>query len=156
MENKIIVTLFIIITAITGYSQNSSVLDMNPYFSAVIVRNIDTSSLWYQSVFGLQVKNRINEPETGFKVIILESSQLVMELIEDKSSLDTKKILNGKPEGTHIQGFFKIGFKVSDVDACINHLKNLKITVERVYTDSSNKRNFLINDPDGNLVQLFE
>jgi len=144
------------IAAITikAYSQDSLSFDLKPYFSAVIVSDIDSSAAWYQSVLGLKVKNRINEPESGFKIVILESSYLLIELIEDKSSLEQKKILENKPEGTHVQGFFKIGFKVSNIDVCIDHLKNLKILVEHVYKESSNKRNFLINDPDGNFIQF--
>lgn len=154
MKTKIIAIVVMVASALTTYSQDSSVFNMNPYFSAVIVRNIDTSCLWYQSVLGLKVKNRINEPERGFKIAILESPRLVMELIEDKSALEQKKIIGNKPEGTHVQGFFKIGFKVSSIDVYITHLKMLKISVDRIYTDPSNKRNFLITDPDGNLVQF--
>ena len=89
--------------------------------------------------------------------MILESSTVLLELIENKSWPDQKKLLADKPAGTRIQGFFKIGFKGPDMDACIKHLAGLKIIPERIYTDSeTKKRNFLINDPNGNLVQFFE
>jgi hypothetical protein len=156
MTHKISLTAFLMFMFFFARSQSVQSLDMKPYFSAVIVKNVDTSSLWYQSVLMLKVKNRINDTARGFRVEILESSQLLIELIENKLWLDPKSILKDKPEGTQMQGFFKIGFKVSDVDACVTYLKNLKINVERIYKEPSGKRNFLINDPDGNLLQFFE
>ena len=89
--------------------------------------------------------------------MILESSSFLLELIENKTWPTQKKLLAGQPGGTRIQGFFKIGFKVTDMDACLKMLAALKIIPERIYTDpATKKRNFLINDPDGNLVQFFE
>ncbi|MGZ8516074.1 MAG: VOC family protein, partial [Chitinophagaceae bacterium] len=128
-----------------------------PYFSAVIVNNVDSSATWYQSVFDLKIKNRINDTPNGFRVMILESSTFLLELIENRSWPDQKKLLEGKPEGTRIQGFFKMGFKVPDMDACLKRLADLRVIPGRIYTDSeTKKRNFLINDPDGNLVQFFD
>jgi hypothetical protein len=55
-----------------------------------------------------------------------------------------------------MQGHFKIGFRIADMDACLKHLVALKIIVPQVWTDAkTKKRNFLIKDPDGNLVQFF-
>jgi glyoxalase/bleomycin resistance protein/dioxygenase superfamily protein len=143
------------LTFLVVNSQDRPGTEVQPYFSAVIVNNLDTSALWYQSVFDLKVRNLPDVPD-GFRVAILESPGFVLELIENKSWLDPKKILEGKPEGTHIRGFFKIGFKVTDMNAWISHLKKFNVTVDRIYKDASNKRNFLVPDPDGNLVQFFE
>jgi hypothetical protein len=41
-------------TAVQG--QAKSPFDAKPYFSAVIVNNVDSSGAWYQSVFGLKIK----------------------------------------------------------------------------------------------------
>lgn len=126
-------------------------------FSAVIVKNVDSSTAWYQSVFDLKIKSRIDDTQNGFRVMIMESSTFLLELIENEKWPDQKKLLVGQPEGTRIQGFFKIGFKVTDLDACLKRLAALEIIPERIYADpETKKRNFLINDPDGNLVQFFE
>lgn len=154
MKNYLIALLTLIIS--TGYSQDAKPFEQIPYFTAVIVKNVDSSVEWYQSVFDLKLNKTIDDPQNGFRVRILASPHFVVELIENKSWLDRDKILKGQPEGTQIEGFFKTGFKVSDLDACITHLKKLKIPVDRIYTDPDKKRNFLINDPDGNLIQFFE
>ena len=157
MRNKILLSLFILFSAFIAPAQTAGGSKYEPWFSAVIVNNVDSSTAWYQSVFDLKIKNRIDDTQNGFRVMIMESSTFLLELIENKTWPDQKKLLAGKPEGTRIQGFFKMGFKVPDMDACLKRLAVMKIFPERIYTDSATKkRNFLINDPDGNLVQFFE
>jgi catechol 2,3-dioxygenase-like lactoylglutathione lyase family enzyme len=157
MRYRIVAVLLLLKFAGTSQAQNPAAFKYQPYFSAVIVNNVDSSTAWYQSVFDLKVINRINDTAGGFRVVIMESPVYVLELIENKSWPDQKKLLSDKPAGTRIQGFFKIGFSVPDMDACLKHLAGLKIIPDRIYTDSdTKKRNFLINDPDGNLVQFFE
>ena len=161
MKNKIILSVLISIANIT-YSQGgekpgstSNSFSPDHYFSAVIVKNIDSSVSWYQSVLGLKARFLTGTPQ-GIRVAILESPQIVIEIIENSDWLDPKKLLEGKPEGTRIYGYFKIGFKIASMDNFLEHLKKLNITVPRIYKDDSGKRNFLVDDPDKNLVQFFE
>jgi catechol 2,3-dioxygenase-like lactoylglutathione lyase family enzyme len=157
MRNKILLSLVILSSAFGLRAQSAAGFKYEPLFAAVIVNNVDSSTAWYQSVFDMKIKNRIDDTQNGFRVMIMESSTFLLELIENKSWPDQKKLLSGKPAGTRIQGFFKIGFTVPDMDACLKRLAALKIIPERIYTDAdTKKRNFLINDPDGNLVQFFE
>jgi len=156
MKYKIMLAALTTIIAARMYSQDLSALNYQPYFSAVIVRNIDTSARWYKSVFSLKIKNEINDAANGFKVTILESPAFLLELLELKGVLVRKEILDNLQGNKQIQGHFKIGFKLADMDAFLKHLAFLKINVPQVWTDSTTKkRNFLINDPDGNLIQCF-
>ena len=50
MKNKCYLTSIIIAFTVTGHAQNVTAYDLKPYFSAVVVNNIDSSTLWYQSV----------------------------------------------------------------------------------------------------------
>lgn len=156
MNKKMLISLYALLSTLLVDAQNSSQARYEPYFAAVIVKNVDTSAKWYQSVFDLKVKNRINA-EGGFRIVIMESSSLLLELIENASWPDQKKLLANQPAGTRIQGFFKIGFRVPDMNTWLSHLATMKVVPDRIYTDSdTKKRNFLINDPDGNLIQFFE
>ena len=131
--------------------------EWQPYFSAVVVKNLATSVKWYQSVFDLRVKTQMIDPNQSYRITILESSSYLLEILELKGSLVRKDLLKDKPDGTELQGHFKIGFKISDVNKWLEHLKSLSITVPQVWTDSkTGRKNFLIQDPDGNLVQFFE
>ena len=154
MKNKILVTLFIIIANIV-HAQSSTSFQVDHYFSALIVKNIDSSVNWYQSVLGLKTRFLPDVPK-GIRVAILESPQIVLEVIENESWLDPKELLKDKPEGTRLHGYFKIGFRVTAMDSFIEHLKKLNISIPRIYKDNSGKRNFLVEDPDKNLVQFFE
>jgi hypothetical protein len=150
--SKIVLTALIVTGAITAKCQATEPV---PYFSAVIVTNMDSSVVWYQSVFGLKVKNQMNDG--GNKVVILESGRMLLELLELKGSLTQKEILKGKSAETKIQGHFKIGFKVGDLDGFIKHLSRINIPVNQVWGNATSKtRNFLIYDPGGNLIQFFE
>lgn len=157
MRNKLFLSILSVAWTVSVHPQALPSFRYDPYFSAIIVKNVDTSSAWYQSVFNLKEKNRINDTERGFRVVTLESSSFLLELIENKAWLEQKKVLENKPDGTRIQGFFKIGFKVPDMDACLKKLADLKIIPDRIYTDAeTRKRNFLMEDPDKNLIQFFE
>lgn len=154
MKNKVILVVFIIMMN-TVYSQQSTSFQVDHYFSALIVKNIDSSVNWYQSVLGLKTRLLPGMPQ-GIKIAILESPQIILEIIENSAWLDPKELLKGKPEGTELHGYFKIGFKITAMDNFIEYLKKLNISIPRIYKDDSGKRNFLIEDPDKNLVQFFE
>lgn len=151
---KLITSLIIVSIC---FSANAQSFDYQPSFSAVVVKDIDASVNWYKSVFGLGVKEVMNDPNNAYKITILESPKYMVELLQLNGSVPKAESLKGKPSGTETQGHFKIGFKVANMDACLKHLANLKITVPQIWTDpKTKKRNFLITDPDGNLVQFFE
>lgn len=135
----------------------ASSFDYKPSFSAIIVKDVAASSKWYSSLFDLKVRDRVTDEKGAYDVYILESPKLVLELLQIKASLPKKELLAGKGEGTEVHGYFKFGFNVKDINACLRHLKSLNIDVPQVWTDSkTKKRNFLITDPDGNLIQFFE
>jgi len=152
---KLLPALFILVW-LNAQSKNPTP-DFQPYFSAIVAKNFTASVKWYQSVFGLKVRTEMNDPNQSYRVIILESSNYLLEILELKGSLIKEELVQGKPNGTEIQGHLKIGFKISNVNRWLEHLKSFSIDVPQVWTDSNTgKKNFLIKDPDGNLVQFFE
>jgi hypothetical protein len=154
MKGKLILGLLIGLSN-TIQSQQAPSFRVDPYFSALIVKNIDSSVNWYRSVLGLKSRFLPGTPQ-GIKVAILESPQFVLEIIENNTWIDPKELLKGRPEGTRLHGYFKTGFRVTSMDSFIEYLNKLNITIPRIYKDDSGKRNFLIEDPDKNLVQFFE
>ena len=150
---KRLIIVFFIAFCCCSYSQ-----DLKPYFSAVIVSNIDSSVAWYSKVLGLQLRNRTDAPERGFRQANLYKDDLLIELIQVDSSLPGNKILETHPPKTRIRGFAKFGLSVKNIDALFSKLKaqNIKFTGRMVTDPINNKKTFLINDPDDNLIQLFE
>jgi len=150
--------LFLFIAScISANSFPQSSFEYEPNFSAIIVKDIRVSSDWYKSVFGLKTKTESNDVQNGYQVAIMESEDFLLELMELRGSLTRDELLAGKPGGTQIQGHFKLGFKVENIDTCLKRLAELGIDVPQVWKDKvSGKRNFIIKDPDGNLIQFFD
>jgi glyoxylase I family protein len=152
-----LLSLLVIMTPGHTKAQSPSSFEYVPSFAAVVVNNMETSTQWYKAVFKLYVKDEIADDKNGYKITILESERFLVELLELKGSVAPMTLLEDEPKETKIQGYFKIGFKVPDMDKCLQHLAELKIQVPRIWTDSdTRKRNFIITDPDGNLIQFFE
>jgi catechol 2,3-dioxygenase-like lactoylglutathione lyase family enzyme len=150
-------TIIILMILLTTKGQTASVPVYEPYFSAIVVSNADSSAIWYKTLLGLKEKEKMNDPAGSYKVIILESPKFLLELLELKGSLLHKNILEGEPDGIRIQGHLKMGFRITDADEWLKHLAALKINVPQVWTNpTTNKRNFIVSDPDGNLIQFFD
>ena len=132
--------------------------EIKPYFSALFVRNVDSSVAWYSKVLKMKVRNRTDAPERGFRQVNLTGDGLLIELIEVDSSLSEERILADQPPKTRIRGFTKFGLVVEDIDKLFAKLKeqHIKFTGRMVTDPVNNKRTFLVNDPDDNLVQFFE
>lgn len=150
--------LFYAIFAIPAFGQSSAGNGVQPYFSAVVVTNAEKSSEWYQSVLGVKLRNVNENVERGSKIVVLSSGNVMLELIEVNSRVLPNDVLRGKPEQTLIVGFTKVGFRVTDLDAAVRRLTDLKVKFfGDVYLDPvSSKRSFLVQDPDNNLIQFFE
>jgi len=150
--------LVMIILLATSWEANAQVaLEYSPYFSAVIVKDLDRSVNWYSSVFKLKAKDVMEDPNGAYRISILESGNYLVELLQLKESVDREDALKGKSQGARLQGHFKFGFKVTDMDACVRHLSELRVDVSRIARDpKTGKRNLLVTDPDGNLIQFFE
>lgn len=51
---KIFIVNILLFFTLQSYSQNQTSLELDPYFSALIVADIDVSIDWYSSVLGLK------------------------------------------------------------------------------------------------------
>lgn len=149
--------LLILLLLATGLEANAqSSFAYTPYFSAVIVKDLDVSVKWYSSVFGLKTKEVMEDPNGAYRVSILESDGYLVELLQLKESVAKEEVLKGKQE-VRLQGHFKQGFRVQNMDEVLKHLSGLNVDVSRIFRDKKNgKRNLLVTDPDGNLLQFFE
>src|SRR5688572_28113004 len=110
MKHVIIIALFVGVTHITMAQQSSPPFAYQPSFSAIVVSNVDASAEWYKKVFGLTTGKQLNEVNLGIKIVVLESPNFSVELLEFQGSLIRKDLLHGKPEHTEIQGYLKMGF----------------------------------------------
>ena len=128
------------------------------FFAAVIVKKVDSSIAWYRKVFDLKLRDSTYNDQRGFKQVNLHNDRVFFELIELKKGLDKNQFLTDQFKGYSIQGLRKIGFTVNDLDAWHKRLEALNVRfLGNTVTDRvSNKRTFLVLDPDENLIQFFE
>lgn len=156
--NKKILLLFLIGFSVLSQAQTKSTQDLKGYFSAIIVSDIDTSIDWYSNVFGLEMLNKTESKERGFKQSNLKKGTVLIELIELNNAINLKKDFPKFNKKVRFNGLFKIGFLVSDFDKWMLDFKKKKVSIYgNIVTDAiSKKRMVIIMDPDGNRIQLFE
>ena len=155
---KLFSTLLLIGFFTPCFSQADTLPAPELCFTALIVRNIDSSIVWYSEKLGFAALNQATYHAGDFKLANLQRGGIQIELIEIKSTLFPDEVLNKDPYYTRIGGFFKVGFLVADFDQWVKFLQQTKTEFRGgVVSDPvSGRRTFLVKDPDGNQIQFFE
>lgn len=132
--------------------------ELSAFSVSIIVSDIDSSVSWYTKNLGLKIRNELENKERGSKIVNLENQNLLIELIKINSIVGKNEVIKNYPEGSRFNGFMKVGFVAEKFDEWHQFLENQKVKFRgSVVTDShSNKRTFLIEDPEGNVIQFFE
>jgi catechol 2,3-dioxygenase-like lactoylglutathione lyase family enzyme len=155
MKTCLIILMLALATLCNGQDKE---IKLQPYFSAIMVSNVEQSVQWYSNTFGLKLRNRFDSKEGLYKQVIMESPEMLIELVELKSMIKPDEAVKDKPKGTAVIGFSKFGFIVTQFDELHQVLTDKKVNFagRTVRDDFSGKRTFLIRDPDDNLLQFFE
>lgn len=154
----LLLTISLLLTQFAVQSQATSLPAPKPYFSAIIVSDIDTSIDWYSENFGLEIVNKVENSEHGFKQANLKRGATWLELIELDNARSQAELVADLPPKTRIEGYFKFGFTVSEFDNWIKFLTEAEVDLygSVVQDSNSGKRMIIVLDPDGNRIQLFE
>ncbi|MFT7234233.1 MAG: catechol-2,3-dioxygenase [Cyclobacteriaceae bacterium] len=155
---RILIALSLIWIPFWSPAQTDSNLDLEAYFSAVIVSDIGISNNWYSNVLGFTVVSMVESKERGFKQSNLKKEAILIELIELDNAVSSKEVVPNYTNKTRIIGFFKTGFLVSDFSKWIKHLATEKVDFygDIITDDKTGKKMMIITDPDGNRIQIFE
>ncbi len=143
--------------------QNESTNKYRPAIFALTVNDIDRSMDWYTRHLFFQRDTIMHFSDYGLSVGMMHQGDFFLELVEfaDGISRDSSIFPQGYFE---IDGFFKMGFQARDIEALYESLST-RTSVKMVaplaalppltegYTWPG--QYFLIEDPDGNYVQLF-
>jgi extradiol dioxygenase family protein len=137
----------LLMTCVYSYCQ-----DLTPNFIALSVKNIDTTQKWYCDNLGFTVKKPVANVGTGVRYELLSGNGMLIELIENAKA--------ARPESVDAlpHGIFKFGFRVNDLDKLVRMLSSKAISpkygpYKSTVTDPAN---FIVEDPEGNLIQFFE
>jgi predicted enzyme related to lactoylglutathione lyase len=116
-------------------------------FCGLVVADLAIAA-WYARVFDMEVSAEIR-PTDGSLVTILESPDLVVEI---------KQRVRSVPRDSEAEGFMKVGWYVPSVADEHARLVAAGVTVGVPITDQPELgiRFFIVEDPEGNPIQVFE
>ena len=133
-----------------------------PRVIGIVVSDMETSMAWYTQNLAFERDTVMHFPTSGITVGMVHQGSFFLELVSFKKSIAAKNLQ--LPGGsTSINGFFKIGFEVKDLEHLYNHLNSRQVKVVAPI-DALQRPNFdgpwpdkyfLVEDPDGNYVQFF-
>lgn len=121
---------------------------LGPGFFALQVADIESAVDWYSTGFSLSPVKEIDDPDGRYRIRILTSPTITVELIE---MLD----ISQAPE-RHL-GLFKFGFFVDDIEAAFHWFRAEGVATDAaIFVDEAlSVRSFLVRDPEGNRLQVF-
>ena len=158
MKWSLVLWLLLIATISPGFSQSHSLSAPEPVFTAVIVKDLDTSIRWYTTILGLDLDNKSEVPERGLGQANLSGENMKLELIALDAAVAPQELQKQGANPLLLHGYFKIGFHIPGFDEWMKFLReaNVEFQGEVVNDPNSGKRMVIIRDPDGNRIQLFE
>ena len=129
-----------------------------PAFFAVSVSDLEASTVWYARVFGTETVREVTSRDGRGRARVTVAGDLIVELIAYEGSIGAEDAL---PEGQHrfaLRGLVKTGLFVTDADAAHATLSVGDIDIDdSVAVDNRiDTKTFVMRDPDGNRLQVFE
>lgn len=127
-----------------------------PHQAALLVRNADTTQVWYTQCFGFEPIDSIDVPESGLRIRILQRQGFRLELLENETTIHPDSALKLVPQYNGFYGYYKLAFKTTDLDALDRHLRKLGVRYFFSLRKEEEGANafVIVYDPDGNLVQI--
>ncbi|RPH19770.1 MAG: VOC family protein [Alteromonadaceae bacterium TMED7] len=118
---------------------------------AIICSDYPTSRAFYQQVLGFEVvAENYRAERDSYKCDLALADGTQIELFSFPGA-------PARPSRPEAQGLRHLAFKVTDIDAAIQHLADHQIECEPVRIDPYTQRRFtFFNDPDGLPLELYE
>ena len=137
---------------------SGDIVELLPYRAAISVSSVNKLSKWYQEVLGFQFSRRMDFEAYGVYIVILEKNGFGLELIEKAESKFKKERIPDLEDVSLLRGFMKVGFLVDNIDHVADSLKEKGVKIVYDVTDDPEDDSswMIIEDPDGNIIQLFE
>jgi methylmalonyl-CoA/ethylmalonyl-CoA epimerase len=134
--------------------------DARPFWIGLSVPDAEASASWYQKELHFTVKKRLVLPEHRLRIVFLELNGYTIELVESKTATSFETVQKRIPkvkQRDNLNGVFKVGFLVSDVDALATELKSAGVKLLSGPSDDRafGVRQFLVEDNAGNVLQFF-
>ena len=150
----VILALFLAATSPLGQAVSP---ESGKCFWAISVPDIEASVKWYQSIFGLKTTKQLITPDGSVKVVILESPNLMVEIIQMAEAGSMKKYAPGLKSRALVHGVFKVGLWVTDLEKTRKALeqRKVKMITDIFEEEEGGVKSFVMEDNSGNTIQLF-
>lgn len=138
--------LFLLVAPAIAEEPSSWVAEVRgPQYFAVRVADVDKSTDWYCTTFGLEKLDDTEADDGSWRIVNLHGKGLSVELIRDARAQRVDRA----------QGFFKVGFQVADVGTVADRVERATKKRPRIVDDTRHGIHILqLKDPDGNTIQL--
>jgi hypothetical protein len=142
----------------TIYSQNSGPGIIGKSFIALNVTDADSTAGWYEEMFGLKLLKEIKTADASAHIRIEGNELLMVEIIQMKRSKAISDCQLQQDQSHLLKGFFKTGVFVRDVQKAEDYFKSKGVTIRHsVFSDKETAtRSFILEDPNGNLLQFIQ
>ncbi len=158
-SSKTVLLLFVVSALLSSpQPMTASVVDGQPFFVALSVRDVEASASWYERIFGYREVRAVDLGDRGLRVRLLRREGAFLELIESREARDLGELEPPIEKRHHLRGVFKTGFVVADLQAVVQRLESLEVKLRGTIVVERDRtmRSLQIEDPDGNVIQLFE
>ena len=149
--------------SIAANAQTNDAQEFQVKLLAISVSDINTSIDWYGKL-GFKLEDAVQEyPDYNLKIGFLRQGNFYLEILEQGGALKSSELLPS--EDSYLGGVFKIGFSVQNIQQLFDDLKLQKdITFVTGIGDLPPSdlpidwpsQYFLIQDPEGNMIQFFD
>ncbi|HTP79053.1 MAG TPA: VOC family protein [Bacteroidota bacterium] len=128
-----------------------------PFLTALSVENLAVECQWYEDTFGFRTLKSLDLPGRS-SVRVIELNRIALELVSTPGSLSRTSILPDSNDAARLQGFFKFAILVDNIDSVASYLhrRNVRFRGSPVADTSSGFRFFTVEDPEHNLIQIFQ
>lgn len=137
---------FLLLLSVLCLAATPQAMAQSRAFVAIETADIEASQNWYANVFDMQLANSFSRPT--FEQRILQGGGLIVELIQH-----TPARTRG-PEGL---GLIKAGLIIDDLDARQARWQSQGVTMlgRRIHDAALGLDTIILEDPDGNMIQIF-
>lgn len=126
-------------------------------FIALSVADGPATARWYQDVLGFTVTTQGTPNEKVAYVALLRSGGTILEIIQRRDARPRRGLVPDLKDPSQIQGIFKTGFHVPDLDALFRAVRErgAAVIIAPVRPKDQPLRTFIIQDNEGNWLQFF-
>ena len=131
---------------------------VRPVLVGIYAQDYDATVSWYSENFGFETVKEVTNENANIKIGFLNNGAFELEIYSDIKPAAGSERLKRDRFGMPSQGFVKLSLEAEDLRGLASALRANDVTFVREIKESDRKRGqrwFMVEDPDGNLIQVF-